>query len=193
MDLECRFLIGKYSMQYQTWEWRKLEQDSDFNFTEVGYGQTRTRYRKFVGLESSGKPKNVYTETYAEAATERVYTTYGGGVKHEAFTVELDIVFLGHGRQTAKDELIAYFESGDGITVWWDNIRQKCAILLFDSSVEPEEDRYVSSTPFVETVFKFKSLTGFHPKITVTWTNIDNIPTSNIEAYAQPLVIESLS
>jgi hypothetical protein len=188
MDLECRFLLGKYSVSSDTWTWKRLEQDATLNPTGG-----RVRYRKFKGLESAGKPKNVYTETYAEAPIARVYDTYSGGVRHETLSVDLDLVFLGTARTAAKDALVTFLESGEGITVWWDNIRQKCAILLFDQAVEPDEDVYVSTTPFLEYVFKFTSLTGVHPKVAVTWTDIDSIPTTAIETYAKPLIIKSLS
>lgn len=188
MDLECRFLLGKYFMSNDTWSWKYLEQDSTLNPTNG-----KVRYRRFKGLESTGKPKNVYTETYAEAPIERVYNTYSGGVRHESFSVELDLVFLGSERVYAKDRLLAFLKSNDGITVWWDNIRQKCAILLYNEAIEPEEDIYTSSEPFIEYVFKFTSLTGVHPKVAVTWTSIDSIPTTAIETYAKPLIIQSLS
>lgn len=190
MDLKCKFLFGKYhhSAAVPSWTWYDLESHAPWN------GQTsRVRYRRFSGIESTGKPKNVYTETYAEAAHERIYNTYPSGVMNEATKVGLDIVFFGEDRTETKDLVVGMFQEDNGLTVYWDNIRRRCAILLFDSETSPQYDQYVSSEPNIEYVFEFTNITGGCPVIDIQYQSLSSIPTTLLEAYAAPIITSSLS
>lgn len=118
------------------------------------------RYRACRGLNSVGKPKNIYSEDYPEADGERVFhptDVEDGVIRHEATDVEMDFVFLGEEGKACYHTFCAFLEQGR--TLYWDTVRGKKVCLVLDEKVDPEEDT-VKGTIYLTATFKFRNIWG---------------------------------
>ena len=176
MDLDVQFFTGKYNKTNDTFTWQQLEQT---------IGGDEVKYRKCTGLESKGKIKNVYTETYADASVTRV--DFPNALTFEPTEVVLDIVVKrgATANTTAFDTLVNYFHNG--LTVFWDTQRKRCAVLLLTNAVEVKEDTYLGMN-YLECEFKFQNIAGKCDIIN------DTLPShANVEANAKPIILAALS
>ena len=114
------------------------------------------RYSKCDGLETLGKPKNIYTESYSDSDTLRVYIPRK--VTREATTVTITFYFLGEGRHGIYDRFNAFLK-GNRI-YYYDTARQRLAYLVLMDSTSPKEDVYRGSTPYMAVDYKFQNLWG---------------------------------
>lgn len=180
MDLNVRYYTGKYNASNDTFTWRELE------YTENG---DRVKYRRFTGLEDKGKIKNLYVETYADSDIVRVDVP--DTIAREATSLTLDIVIIrnsgvnGRVQTTTFDTLYSYF--ANGITVYWDTQRQRCAVMILVDKSEIKEDTYLG-TPYIECEFKFQNICGDCPIINDTFTGNH---LQYVEAYAKQQIITS--
>ena len=113
-------------------------------------------YSKCEGLSNYGKPKNVYTETFAETSELRVYLPET--VARENTDVEFEFVFDGENRRDTYHSFVEWL-SGKRLK-YWDTLRNRELEMILIESVEPEEDELLGSHPFVRVPFKFKNLRG---------------------------------
>jgi len=171
MDLNVRYYTAKYNASNSTFTWRELEYVSNGD---------RVKYRRFTGLEDKGKIKNIYTETYADSDIIRV--DISDTIAREATTMTLDMVIIRNSQNREQtltfDNLYYYF--ADGITVYWDTQRQRCAIMVLLDKSEVKEDTYLG-TPYIECEFKFQNICGDCPIINDTFSS-SHLPL--VEAYA---------
>lgn len=121
------------------------------------------RYVRCEGLEAVGKPKNIYTEDYAEADGLRSYhpADSGGEVAHEATKVKLTLLFLNKGRREAYNAFREFVDSSR--VFYWDNARNKKVWLLFTEEVEPDDDTLAPSG-YIKVAFSFTNLWGIGKK-----------------------------
>ena len=104
---------------------------------------------------SLGKPKNIVTESYAEADGLRVWTPTT--VRHEATDVKLTFCFIGANRYAQHDSFVSYI---DGKTfLWWDSVRLHAAHLLLVEKTKPSESFY-GNVPYITTEITFKNIDG---------------------------------
>lgn len=185
MDLNAIFYIGKYNQSDDSWSWVDIEHNTVFNDNDA-----KTRYRFFKGLDSKGKPKNVYSESYAESDVERF--SVPETVARETTDITLDIVFLEKDGCTSENYYnyrqqhfdAFYNHIKDGVFVYWDNIRKRAAICVLEDAVSVEEERYVSSKPYLEIEFKLKNIYG----------ECVHCETRNdVETFAKQIIINSLT
>lgn len=115
------------------------------------------KYKQCKGLETVGKPKNKYTESYADADELRVYEPET--VLRESTDITLTLVFVGRERKAAYRQFLDLVSSGK--FYYWDTVRMKKAYLTLLESVEPSEDDYKGSTQYMLADFKFKNLWGY--------------------------------
>lgn len=115
------------------------------------------KYSKCDGLEDLGKPKNIYTETYADADTLRVHIPQSG-VTREATTITFTFFFFGNNRQDIYDKFNA-FVKGNKI-YYYDTARQKRAYMVLMDKTAPKEDIYKGSHPYISVDYKFQNLWG---------------------------------
>lgn len=113
-------------------------------------------YSKCVGLLKKGKRKNVHIETYAESDTLRVWQ--GENVTREATDITFTFYFVGTNRQNIYDSFYDYVKNG--VISYWDNVRKKEARIILVDAIEPKEDIYKGSTPYISADFKFQNIWG---------------------------------
>lgn len=121
------------------------------------------RYLQCKGLEDKGKPKNKYTEEYADSNELRVYEP--NEVRLESTTITLTLLFVGDDRQSVYDTFYNYVKKGK--FYYHDNVRKKQAYITLLDAVKPSEDMYKGSTPYIQADFKFQNLWGECKKISV--------------------------
>lgn len=117
------------------------------------------KYASCRGLSSVGKPKNIYTENYAESSGLRTFhpTDNGGEVVHEATAIEFDLLFVGEDRRAVYDAFCAYIRAGR--LFYWDTARLRKVWLVLLEAVEPTED-ILKGVPYLRAPFKFSNLWG---------------------------------
>jgi len=176
MDLNPDIYFGKYDGT--DWLWRK--------FPLVIDGE-KIMYRKCDGLEAVGKIKNVYTESYADSGVERV--DFPETLTREPVDVTLSVVVKRHDEfsNNAAAKLLGMFSNG--LTVFWDSIRQKAAVLLFTEATRPEKDTYLGMNILTMDI-KFKNIAGDSFHIYDEFAN-DHLPA--VEALTEPIIQQALS
>ena len=70
-----------------------MKREGDTNYIELESYFNGMKYMKCVGLEDLGKPKNIYTETYADASALRVFNPET--ITREATKITFTFLFLG--------------------------------------------------------------------------------------------------
>lgn len=115
------------------------------------------KYKQCKGLEDLGKPKNKYTESYADADELRIYEPKE--VKRESTDITLTLVFIGKERRAAYKRFVDLVSTGK--FYYWDTARMKKAYLTLLDAVSPSEDEFKGSEPYMLADFKFKNLWGY--------------------------------
>lgn len=128
------------------------------------------RYKSMTGLNSKGKQKGVYTESYAETDTLRVFID--PNATHESTTCTLSVYVFGYNidtttslpieEQTKKmeaawDELYSYLEGS--LVLWKDDYRQRKALFLVQDACEPSSD-VIKNTPYLQCSVKLVNIFG---------------------------------
>jgi hypothetical protein len=114
------------------------------------------RYMKCDGLEDLGKPKNIYTETYADADSLRVYLP--SEVKRAATTITFTFLFLGYDKQDVYDEFNEFIKNQK--IYYYDTARKKRVCMIFQNATKPKEDNYVGSLPYIISDYTFQNIKG---------------------------------
>lgn len=113
------------------------------------------RYQEAKGLNLTGKPR-LYTETYADADKVRVYIPEN--VTYEPTTITFSFVFFGENRYKTYDEFVAWV-SGKRM-VYHDDARNKWAYFYVADSVQPAEEMWYGSTPYLRLELKVSNVYG---------------------------------
>lgn len=114
------------------------------------------KYLQCKGLEDKGKPKNKYTETYADSNELRVHEPEE--VFLEATTLTFTFLFVGDDRQSVYDSFFEYIKKGK--FYYRDTKRNKRAYITLLDAIKPSEDMYKGSTPYIKADFKFQNIWG---------------------------------
>lgn len=123
------------------------------------------KYMECEGLEDLGKPKNIYTETYADADTLRAYIPNPTDIKREATTITFTFAFFGDNRQTVYNKFNVYTKGRK--IYYYDTARLKEAYMVLMDKTSPKEDVY-KGKPYMVVEYKFQNLWGeCKPKVTL--------------------------
>lgn len=114
------------------------------------------KYVSCSGLSVKGKIKNIYTESYPESDSLRVYIPET--IARENTDIELKFAFSGENRRDIYDQFCDFI-TGYKIR-YWDTCRNRVLEMILIESIEPDEDFLYGSSPFVTAKFKFKNLKG---------------------------------
>lgn len=114
------------------------------------------KYSRCVGLMNKGKRKDIYTEQYSDSDTLRVWQ--GEKVTREATTITFTFVFAGKNRVDVYESFYNYVKNG--IISYYDTARMKEARIVLMDALEPSDDIYKGSTPYIKADFKFQNLWG---------------------------------
>lgn len=102
------------------------------------------RYQEAKGLNLTGKPR-ICTEFYADADKARVWIP--PTVTYEPTTITFSFVFLGEDRYKTYDAFVSWV-SGKKMA-YWDDARNKLAYFYVGDSVQPAEEKWYGSTPYL--------------------------------------------
>lgn len=114
------------------------------------------KYCSCKGLSTKGKPKNIYTENYAETEELRVFIPEA--VVLENTDLEFTFAFKGIGRRDMYDRFCEWL-TGYKIR-YWDTCRKRQVDMILMDAVETGDDSLYGSEPFMTATFKFKNLKG---------------------------------
>lgn len=178
---EVGVYIGKY--ENAGWSWTNIQ--------NYPLDTWRTLlYRKCTGLEDVGKPKNIYTETYADSDVTR--TDFPDTITYEATTITLNLIVKRENSVIDGDndlKTVVDMLQFTTPTVFWDTVRNKMAIMALLNAAEAKEDTY-KGMKYLEVELKFNNLMGYCPYVGDTFTN-GHLP--NVEAAALPIITRILS
>lgn len=118
----------------------------------------RILYSKCEGLDTKGKRKNVYTETYSDSDNLRVWQ--GEEVTREATKITITLAFIGNReeRQETFDALYEYIKNGK--LYYWDTARNKKAYFIFTEEYKTSEEMFYGSQPYILASFTLQNLWG---------------------------------
>ena len=118
-------------------------------------------FAKVSGLSDKGKPKNIYTEEYADSDALRVHLPET--VYREATKIVLSLVFVGENRRDIYDSFYNYV-NGEKL-YYWDSARNRKASMVLEEPIEIDEDILVGSQPYIVVDFRFRNLYGECEKV----------------------------
>ena len=118
----------------------------------------RILYSKCEGLDTKGKRKNVYTETYSDSDNLRVWQ--GEDVTREATQITLTLAFIGDRKERGDtfDALYEYIKNGK--LYYWDNTRKKKAYFIFTEEYKTSEEMFYGSQPYILASLTLQNLWG---------------------------------
>lgn len=114
------------------------------------------RYCKIDGIEAIGAPKNVYSESFADADRLRVYAPKD--VKHKETTITLTLYFVGENRFKTLDAFNEYIKGG--FHRYWDNARNKWFAFYIKDELKPAEAMWHGSVPYLKMDYKLINIFG---------------------------------
>ena len=133
-----------------------IKRESDTDYTDLESYFNGMKYSKCVGLEDLGKPKNIYTETYADADSLRVHIPEE--VKREATDITFTFIFFCENRKSVYDRFNEFIKGQK--LYYYDTARNKQAYMVLIDKTEPKEDIYKGSKPYMSVDYKFQNLWG---------------------------------
>lgn len=127
-------------------------------------------YMKSSGLNDIGKPKNIYTEHYADSDRTRVYlpsrNINGRMVTDEkAITNEptkIEMTFLIVGDVSARKETLRLFSDyvRTGILKYYDDARNVEFEFVVTDEIKVSDERWHGSQPYIEITVPMQNLNG---------------------------------
>lgn len=114
------------------------------------------RYVKCEGLNTIGKVKNIYTETYSDADRLRVFMPKE--VKNEETVVTLTLVFVGEKRNEVRDRFNDYIRQG--YHKYFDDARNKEFVFFIKDELPIGEEMWCGSTPYLKCNYKLQNIKG---------------------------------
>lgn len=124
---------------------KNLEQDFD-----------GLRYSKIDGIEAVGTPKNVYSESYADADRLRVHAPKE--IKHKETVVTLTLYFFGENRFEILDAFNNYIKGG--FHRYWDTARNKWFAFYIKDELKPAEQMWYGGLPYLKMEYKMVNIFG---------------------------------
>lgn len=118
------------------------------------------RYLKAEGMNSVGKSKNIYTETYADSDRLRVYLPPDGEYTNEATTITMTFLVVGDAvtRQSTLDEFLSYIR--EGVHKYWDTARNREFEFIVIDEIKVSDEKWHGSQPYVEVQIPMQNLNG---------------------------------
>ena len=163
---EKKFYIQRYlKSEHGAWKADGLRKSLEDDF-----GGGSVRYKSFDGLNSKGKQKGVYTESYPESDALRVFVDQNA--RHESTNATLSVCVFGYdvdgttelsvteqikSAEKAWDSLYAYLEGA--LILWYDDYRQRKALFLVQDATEPSTDN-IKNIPYLLCSVKLVNVFG---------------------------------
>lgn len=163
---EKKFYIQRY-LKSEQGAWKA---DGVRKSLEDDFGGGSVRYKSLDGLNSKGKQKGVYTESYPESDALRVFVD--PNARHENTNATLSVCVFGYNvdgtteisiteqikaAEKAWDSLYTYLEGA--LILWYDDYRQKKALFLVQDATEPSTDN-IKNIPYLLCSVKLVNVFG---------------------------------
>ena len=149
-----KFYIQKYKRN-ESGAWEAVDEKKSIE-DDFGY----CRYLSLSGMNARGKQKNLYTETYAESDSARVW--FVNTAAREQPKITLSLAFFGDDPQSSSDkdetELVLAAEKSwnsfydwieGGLLEWYDDYRQRKILLYVQEACTPKNDE-IKGMPYLK-------------------------------------------
>lgn len=117
------------------------------------------RYMKCTGLDSIGKPLNLYTERYHESKEERVYMPSDEKITREPIDVVLSLLFVGGERANTMLRFNNFIKGG--FRKYWDTARNKSIVFYIGDAITVKEETFKGSNPYIQIDYKLRCIKGY--------------------------------
>lgn len=114
------------------------------------------RYAKCEGLDTYGKAKNVYIETYADSNSVRAYIA--DKLTNDATKIKFTFYFVGEKRKETYHEFVEWVRNG--YTQYWDTARNRKFTFIVQDEIKPASEKWHGSTPYIELQLTVQNLNG---------------------------------
>ena len=118
------------------------------------------RYAKCEGIDTVGKPR-VYTETYADSDTLRVYMP--SPITNEATKVTFTFYFFGEKRRETYHSFIDFVRGGK--RAYWDSARKRKFYFVVTDEIKPATEMWYGSNPYLELRLTVQNIKGYTENI----------------------------
>ena len=117
-------------------------------------------YLSCIGLSNFGKPKNIYSESFAEVEDLRLYIPET--VVRENTDIEFEFGFKKANRRDTYHSFVDWI-TGHKIK-YWDTARNREVEMILMEKIEVDDDLLKGDSPYIVVPFKFKNLKGSSKK-----------------------------
>lgn len=128
------------------------------------------RYKSMSGINSRGKQKSLYVETYSDNESARVY--FDANARREQTALTLSLCVFGSAPEGSTDieiteRITAAEYSWNGFCdwlenhfiLWYDEYRQRKALVYLSDEITPKSD-VIKNTPYLQCEVKFTNVFG---------------------------------
>ena len=117
-------------------------------------------YMRAEGMNDIGKSKNVYTETYADSDSLRVYLPNDGVYTNDATKITMHFLVIGDAetRQGIIDDFYEYVRIG--VHSYWDDARNLEFDFIVQDEIKVSDEKWHGSSPYVEIAVVMQNLNG---------------------------------
>ena len=129
--------------------------DNPADFKDLEYDFKGLKYMSMKGLDAIGKPK-IYVEEYADSDVLRTYIP--NDLKNSPTDCELTLAFVGSQRYKAYSLFNDYIRQG--YHRYFDTKRLKAFLFFIDEAIEPSEEIWKGSVPYIQVTYKLRSIKG---------------------------------
>lgn len=150
MAEQHKFYMSRFIQNTNSWE-------QEIELTEHFQGLI---FCECKGGSDYGAIKNIYSETFAESDTLRVYLPEKA--VRESTDIKLTVLFTKENRRDVYDSFVEYI-TGKRIK-YWDTVRNRISYLIQVDKIEVDEDLLYGSAPYIAVEFPFKNLKGYTEK-----------------------------
>lgn len=148
--------MGK-SSQYTHWMQRIDVEGQAFDIENVFSGLL---YMRADGMNEIGKPKNVYTEGYADSDRLRVYLPIDSNYTNEATKITMHFLVVGNESQRQSTIRNFYDYVRVGVHRYWDDARNLEFDFIVQDEIKVSDERWYGSSPYVEITVVMQNLNG---------------------------------
>lgn len=118
-------------------------------------------YMSAKGLYDVGKPKNIYTEEYADSDRKRVFLPKkDSDYTNEGTEIKMTFIIIGpeSDRMQTLNKFVDYVRHG--IHSYYDTARMREFDFIVADSIEVSDEKWHGSTPYVEITIPMQNLNG---------------------------------
>lgn len=113
------------------------------------------RYSSMSGIESFGKPKNIYVETFADSNRDNVYIP--NDITLESTKIVFTCYFIGDSRFDSYYDFTEYIQKG--FHRYWDNARNRYFVFYSNNETKVESFSW-QSTPYLKVQYSLTNVYG---------------------------------